>query len=117
AVEGHRGRGRQAALALEKRVLELPATDRPIALAEAARLAVGGGGTEDAARMHTVLVQSYPDAAEAAEAALALARWHARTRAGVGTAVQLLEGLILKDPGSSVAPEARRELQRLKGVS
>lgn len=117
AVEGHRGRGRQAALALEKRVPELPATDRPIALAEAARLAVGGGGTEDAARMHTVLVQSYPDAAEAAEAALALARWHARTRAGVGTAVQLLEGLILKDPGSSIAPEARRELQRLKGVS
>lgn len=117
AVEGHRGRGRQAALALEKRVPELPATDRPIALAEAARLAVGGGGTEDAARMHTVLVQSYPDAAEAAEAALALARWHARTRAGVGTAVQLLEGLILKDPGSSIAPEARRELQRLKGIS
>jgi tetratricopeptide (TPR) repeat protein len=117
AVEGHRGRGRQAALALEKRVPELPATDRPIALAEAARLAVGGGGTEDAARMHTVLVQSYPDAAEAAEAALALARWHARTRSGMGTAVQLLEGLILKDPGSSIAPEARRELQRLKGIS
>jgi hypothetical protein len=66
--------------------------------------------------MHTALVQSYPEAAEAAEAVLALARWHARTRSGVGTAIQLLEGLILKDPGSSIAPEARRELQRLKGT-
>ena len=117
AVEGHRGRGRQAALALEQRVPELPPADRPMALAEAARLAVGGDGAEDAARMRTALLLGYPDAAEAAEAALALARWHARTRAGVGTAIQLLEELILKDPGSAIAPEARRELQRLKGTS
>ena len=117
AAEGHWGQGRQAALTLEQRVPELPPGDRPMALAAAARLALGDDGAEDAARMHTALLLGYPEAAEAAEAALALARWHARTRAGVGAAIQLLEELILKDPVSVIAPEARRELQRLKGTS
>ena len=117
AVEGHRGRRRQAALALEERVAELPPGDRPSALAEAARLAVGGDGAEDAARMHTELLSAYPDAAEAADAALALARWHARTRTGANAAIELLEELILKDPLSVNAPEARRELERLRGIS
>ena len=117
AVDGHRGRGRQAALTLEQRVPELSPADRPMALAAAARLAVGDDGAEDAARMHEALLLGHPDAAEAAEAALALARWHARTRAGVGAAIQLLEELILKDPAGVIAPEARRELQRLKDTS
>lgn len=116
AAEGHRGRGWQAALALEQRVPELPPEDRPMVLAAAARLAMGDDGAEDAARMNTALLVGYPDAAEATEAALALARWHARTRAGVDAAIHLLEELILKDPMSVIAPEARRELQRLKGA-
>ena len=117
AVDGHRGPGRQAALTLEQLVPELPPDDRPMALAAAARLAAGDDGARDAARMHEALLLGHPDAAEAAEAALALARWHARTRAGVGAAIRLLEELILKDPMSVIAPEARRELQRLKGTS
>ena len=117
AVDGHRGRGRQAALTLAQRVPDLPPDDRPMALAAAARLAMGDDGAGDAARMHEAVLLGHPDAAEAAEAALALARWHARTRAGVGAAIQLLEELILKDPTSVIAPEARRELQRLKGTS
>ena len=117
AVDGHRGRGRQAALTLAQRVPDLPPDDRPMALAAAARLAMGDDGAGDAARMHEAVLLGHPDVAEAAEAALALARWHARTRAGVGAAIQLLEELILKDPTSVIAPEARRELQRLKGTS
>ena len=117
AVEGHRGRGREAALTLEQRVPELPPGDRPMALAAAARLAVGDRGAEDAARIHMALLQGYPDAPEAAEAVLTVARWHARTRAGMSAAIQLLEELILKDPVGVLAPEARRERQRLKGTS
>ena len=117
AAAGHQGRGLQAAHDLEQRLPDLPAADRPMLLAEAARLAAGADGDEDAARIRTTLLVDYPDAAEAAEAALAQARWHARTPAGVGTAIQLLEELIVKVPGSAVAPAARLELQRLKDPS
>ena len=114
AVDAHKGRGRDAALALEQAAADLPEPDRPLALAEAARLAADVGADEEAARMRTALLAGYPDALDAPEAALALARWHARSQRGLATAIQLLENLILNSPDSAVAPDARRELQRLR---
>ncbi len=115
AVAAHRGSARPAALELEHASTELPEADRPAVLAHAARLADGGQAPDQAARMRGVLVERWPDAIESAEAALVLARWHARTSAGVPTAVRLLEELILRSPGSAVVPEARRDLRRLRG--
>ncbi len=114
AVEAHRGRGRDAGLALERSAPGLIPPDRPLLFAEAARLVAAAGAETDAARIRTALVEGFPDAPEATEAALALARWHARTPQGVGAAIRLLEDLIVRAPGSAVAPAARRELDRLR---
>ena len=115
AVMAHHGDEPAAARALERAVAGLPASDRPAVLAQAARLADLSGASRDAARIRGLLVEGHPDAVESGEAALALARWHARTREGVPTAVRILEELILRDPGSAVVPAARRELERLRG--
>ena len=115
AVTAHHGDEPAAARALERAVAGLPASDRPAVLAQAARVADLGAVSQDAARIRGLLVEGYPDAVESGEAALALARWHARTREGVPTAVRLLEELILRDAGSAVVPAARRELERLQG--
>ena len=114
AVDAHKGRGREAAIGLEQAVPDLPESDRPLALGEAARLADDVGADEEAARMRTALVSGYPEALDTPEAALALARWHARSPRGVATAIDLLEKIILNSPDSAVAPDARRELQRLR---
>ncbi|MSR36321.1 MAG: hypothetical protein EXR95_06720 [Gemmatimonadetes bacterium] len=114
AVQAHRGHARDSGLALEAAVPNLPAADRPMVLAEAARLAAGAGGEAEAARMRAALLEGWPEAAESAEAALALARWRARTPDGVAAAIRLLEDLIVRAPASPVAPVARRELERLK---
>jgi len=115
ALGAHRGADRPAALELERAADSLPPADRPALLAQAARLAESGGAPDDAARIRAALVAEFPDAVESAEAALLLARWHAIRPAGVPTAVRLLEELILRSPASAVIPDARRELQRLKG--
>lgn len=114
AVQAHRGSARQAALTLEDAVPALPPADRPVVLAGAARLAAGAAADADAARIQEALIEGYPDAAEAEEAALALARWHARIPEGIATAIRLLEDLIVRASSSAVAPDARRELERLR---
>ena len=55
------------------------------------------------------------DAAEVGEASLSLARYHARTPAGVDEAIRLLEQLITSRPNAAVVPDARSELARLRG--
>ena len=117
AVAAHRGQAQEAALTLERAAADLPGTERAPVLAQAARLADQVAAHADAARMRTTLMLEHPDAAEAAEATLELARWHARTRAGVATAVRLLEELIIRTPSNALVPDARRELQRLRGIS
>lgn len=114
AVDAHRGRAREAGLGLERSAGGLPEGDRPAVLAEAARLLEGAGGEVDAARVRGELVGGYPDAAESAEAALALARWRARTQEGRPEAIRMLEDLILRAPDGPIAPAARRELERLR---
>lgn len=114
AVDAHRGRSREGALALEKALPDLPEEDRPLALGQAARFAADVGADEEAARLRTALIERYPESSDAPEAMLFLARWHARSPGGVAQAVELLERLILKTPDAAVAPDARRELQRLR---
>ncbi len=68
-----------------------------------------------AADIRGVLIEQYPEAAEVAEASLALARYRARTPRGTDEAIRLLEDLIANRPNAAVVPDARVELQRLRG--
>lgn len=133
AVLAHGGRGVEAARLLEggvdslartgpvvledsvARVDSVAKTDGPALLAEAARMAESAGADSLAARLRTRLLRQAPDAPEAGGATLALARYRARTPAGRQEAVRLLTGLVTRDPAAAVVPEARRELERLRG--
>ena len=117
SVTAHRGEAREAALLLERAAVGLPDADRPAVLAHAARLWEFALAPDEAARIRVVLVDQYPEAVEFPEAALALARWHARNPDGLDAALRLLEQLILTNPTSAVVPEARRELERLGGAA
>lgn len=117
AVRAHRGEAGAAAGELAQEVGGLPAEERAPLLAEAARLAADGGEAGAAAEIRTRLVEEHPDAVEAAEAALELARHHARSgEDGVAEAIRLLEDLIARRPNAAVVPDARLELQRLRNL-
>jgi hypothetical protein len=49
------------------------------------------------------------------EASLALARHRARVERNTAEAIRLLEELITRQPNAAVVPEARLELERLRG--
>lgn len=89
----------------------VPEEERPTLLAEAARLAEVG---ETSAGLRVRLLEEYPDAPESADASLALARYRARTPDGRQEAIRLLEELVTRAPNAAVAPDARRELERLR---
>lgn len=113
-VRSHRGEAEEAAMELAGAVGALPAKERAPLLAEAGRMAASGGATEAAAAIRSRLVDDHPEAVESAEAALELARHHARSGDGVGEAIRLLEDLIARRPNAAVVPDARLELQRLR---
>jgi hypothetical protein len=115
AVVAHRGRGADAAAALVDTVDGLAESDHAPLLAEAARIAERGGAGPAAAEIRRRLVTDFDEAPEAAEASLALARWEARTSRGVAEAIRLLEDLITNRPYAAVVPDARVELERLRG--
>ncbi|MBW3533631.1 MAG: hypothetical protein KY453_00215 [Gemmatimonadetes bacterium] len=117
AVEAHRGKGAEAAASLAGAAGDLSAGDRPRVLAHAARLAEAAGDAAGAARLRALLVERHGEAPEAADAMLALARWHADTggEGGLQEAARLLEALIVARPNSPIVPAARRELQRVRG--
>lgn len=115
-VDAHRGEAGRAATELAGRVGALPEEERAPVLAEAARIAAAGGEAAIAAEIRGRLVEEHPDAAETAEAALALARHRARTPDGVDEAIRLLEDLIARRPNAAIVPDARLELQRLRGM-
>jgi len=114
-VEAHHGRGASAALVLADATVALEDEERPPILAEAARMATDGGSDEVAAVIHRRIVTDYPEAPEIGEASLALARFHARTTDGVEEAIRLLENLITMRPNAAVVPDARVELDKLRG--
>jgi tetratricopeptide (TPR) repeat protein len=114
-VAAHRGGGRAAASQLAAEAPRLPEADRPAVLAEAARMAERSGAVVEAASIRETLVEDHPDAPEVAEASLALARHIMASGGDRDTAIALLEDLITRRPNAAIVPEARLELERLRG--
>lgn len=114
AALAHRGRGAEALELLRSGLDGVALDDRPGLLALGARIAEAAGYAEDAGAFRARLVRDYPDAAEAPEAAIRLARYRAGDPEGDREAARILEELILSRPDAAVVPEARRELEKLK---
>jgi len=113
-VQAHIGRGGAAAMTLADDAFGLPLADRPVLLAEAARMADRADEPESGAEIRRRLLVEYPDAPELGEASLALARHRARVDGNVSEAMRILEELIVRQPNAAVVPEARLELERLR---
>jgi len=113
-VQAHLGRGGAAAITLADEAFNLPGPDQPMVLAEAARMADRASSGPAAAEIRQRLVQEYPDAPEAGEATLALARHLSREQGNSEEAIRILEDLITRQPNAAVVPEARLELERLR---
>ena len=114
-VRAYRGQSSEAARALTEGVESLGQDERPPVLAEAARIADRGELASQAALIRERIVTEFPDSPEVGEAALALARYQAASSDGVATAIALLEELITSRPNAAVVPDARLELERLRG--
>lgn len=110
----HEGKEVDAARRLASSLDSLPEAERAPLLAEAARMADGGGARDEGAELRRLLLRDHPDAPESEEATLALARHAAGTPEGRAEALRLLEELVARAPGAAVAPDARRELERLR---
>ncbi len=86
----------------------------PVLLATAARLAARGDTSGRAMRYWERIATQHASAAEAPEALLEWAR--ALAKAGdTAAATARYESLIIDHPGSAMVPQARRELERLRG--
>lgn len=114
AVLSHRGAGAQGVESLVGALAELPESDRPSLLAHAARMADQAGAEARGAELRRRLVEEHRGSQEMPEAALALARWDAQN-GRPQEAIRMLEALIVERPGSPVVPDARRELDRIRG--
>ena len=114
-VQAHRGEAGEAARMLAQEAESFEEAERAPILAQAARMASDGGEARVAAEIRRTIVEEHHDAPEMAEASLALARFHARTPDGVEEAIRLLEDLITSRPNAAVVPDARVELQKLRG--
>jgi tetratricopeptide (TPR) repeat protein len=93
----------------------LAAGERAAVLDFLAGLADASGLSEDADALRREIVESLPRSHEAAGALLALARRALDDQDAHETARVLLERLIVEYPRSTLAPQARRELDRLRG--
>jgi tetratricopeptide (TPR) repeat protein len=88
----------------------------PVLRLVAARLHAAQGRGGDAVALWEAIARDAPNSPEAPEATLERARWH--RRAGDAAAARAaLETLILSWPGSALVPQARRELDLLRGVA
>mgnify|MGYP001160938924 FL=1 len=114
-VLAHRGIVNEAVNILVDGTDELEGKEHPPLLAEAARIADRGKAFEQGASIRTRLISEYPEAPELGDAALALARYRARTPDGIEQAIAILEELITTRPNAAVVPDARVELEKLKG--
>jgi tetratricopeptide (TPR) repeat protein len=115
-VRAHWGQPSEAARALTDGVGSLAQDDHPPILAQAARIAQRGELLSEAALIRERILTEFSDSPEAGEAALALARYRASTADGVAAAIALLEELITSRPNAAVVPDARLELERLRGL-
>ena len=114
AVLAHRRRTAEAVALLEAGLERLALPERPSVLAEGARLAQRGGHGAAAASLRRRILEDHSEAPERSEAALSLARHHARVTGRVAEAVRILEDLIADRPNAAVVPSARRELERIR---
>jgi tetratricopeptide (TPR) repeat protein len=112
----HRARGGDAARRLAAAADSVPEGERAPLLAEAARMADAAGQADAAAELRRRILRHHSSVPEAQEAALALARHAAASPDRIHEAVGLLEDLVARWPGAAVAPDARRELERLRRV-
>ena len=87
----------------------------PLALGVAARLYAASGDTAKSLTLWQTLVSSHAAAPEAAEAELAWSRV-LRQRGDSAGAAGHLEHMILTWPQSALVPQARRELEMVKGA-
>jgi hypothetical protein len=107
------GRGVEAALALGRGAATGWA-ESPSILAFGARIANSGGSEVVATDLWAQLLDAHPNATEAPEGILAVAKFRARTLNGIAAAMEMLEDLILARPSNPLVPSARRELERLR---
>ena len=114
-VLAHQGQGEAAATMLADSLESLDPDERAAVLSEGARMAERGGAGELAAGLRARLLIEHAEAPEAAEASLELARFRAQSPGGLDEAIRLLEDLVTSRPNAAVAPDARRELERLLG--
>jgi tetratricopeptide (TPR) repeat protein len=112
AARGDTARAARALVALAR----VPGTQGQAELLEtAARFTAATGDAPGAEALWSEIVASHRDAPPAASALLALARLMAG-RGETAGAIQKLEALILDYPASALVPEARRELDRVRGL-
>jgi len=114
AARGDSLRASRALVAVARGLAGAGAEAEPAVLAWAARLAAAGGDSAGAEALWSEVAVRYASSDAAPGAELALSRSLAR-RGDVKTAVERLEAMILAHPGSALVPEARRELDRLRG--
>lgn len=114
ATQAHRGDGPGAAATIQNGLDALAEEERAAVLAEGARLADAAGAPREGAGLRRILLEAFPDAPEAGEAALDLARWDVALGDTAG-AVARLEELIARRPNAAVVPAARRVLERIQG--
>ncbi|MEN8144569.1 MAG: hypothetical protein ABFS14_06405 [Gemmatimonadota bacterium] len=109
-----RGEARVAVRAVTEKLTAVPPSEaRPALLMLLARRLDQDGHSAPAATVYRSVVQSFPEAPEAAPGMLALARGLAAAQPAA--ARQWLEKLILEHPSSALAPVARRLLSELDG--
>ena len=113
AAEQHWGDPVGAATTLATAAEQAAEVDRPALYAQAARWAEEAGMDDLAASWLAVVVTSFGESPEHAEAIYRLARLRAADPTGLAEARALLQQLILDRPNSPIVPAARRELQRI----
>ncbi|HEX6307891.1 MAG TPA: hypothetical protein VFZ69_06875 [Longimicrobiales bacterium] len=97
-----------------ERARALPADDRAAVLDFLAEAADAAGAADDADALRREIIETLPQTHEAPAALLALARGAAADPESEEEARVLLEKLIVEYPRSTLAPQARTELQRIQ---
>lgn len=85
-------------------------------LLTAARLELARGRRDEAGALHAAIVGKFGESPEAPEAELELAR-ALRRKGDTAGAIARLEHMILTHPRSALLPQARRELEQLRGAT
>jgi tetratricopeptide (TPR) repeat protein len=112
AVRGDSLAASRAVVAIARRI---GGDGEPALLSWAARYAAAGGEAAGAEALWREIAERFPASSQAPDAKLALARSLA-SRGDFKGARDHLEAMILAHPESALVPEARRELDRVRGM-